>query len=138
MDNKEDGFSLAEIMVGIVILGILTSIAVGATLSQRNKGREASVQQDVQSMAAQIQQHWVGALKTFPASAVKSGNTLPVNKDGVVLYEPVTDPKVATFTYKTKDTTRKGSYCITVSKKWNKTTTVYSSKTGKMSSKCTY
>lgn len=137
-DERESGFSLTEIIVGIIIIGILTSIAIGATIHQRNKGRELMVEQDLNGMAAEIQQYWVGANKTWPAPAKVGENVLPVNKAGEVLYEVNSSSDVATFNYVAKDASRKTTYCIIATKKWNGETLAYSSSTGETHKNCTF
>ena len=36
-EDHEDGFSLVEILVGVVIIGIIAGIAIGVGLNQREK-----------------------------------------------------------------------------------------------------
>lgn len=53
-EDKESGFSLVELLVVIVIIGILSAIAVGAFLNQRQKANDAALKSDVRSAANTI------------------------------------------------------------------------------------
>lgn len=49
-EDNEEGFSLVELLVVIVIIGILSSIAIGAFLNQRKKANDAAVESDMRSL----------------------------------------------------------------------------------------
>lgn len=48
--QKEDGFTLVEILTVILIIGILTAIAVPVFLNQRQKAAEAAMVEDMHSI----------------------------------------------------------------------------------------
>lgn len=52
--QKEKGFSLIEILVVIIIIGILAGIATAAYMHQRAKARDASLKQDLRNAASVI------------------------------------------------------------------------------------
>lgn len=57
--NGDDaGFSLIEILVVIVIIGILAAIAVPLLLSQRKKGYDASLKSDLRTVANDIESYY--------------------------------------------------------------------------------
>lgn len=53
-EDTEDGFSLVELLVVIVIIGILSSIAIAAFANQRKKAVDASLISDVRTTGTQM------------------------------------------------------------------------------------
>lgn len=54
-ETSEEGFTLIEILVVILIIGILASIAIPVFLNQRQTANDAAVKSDVKSLAMVIQ-----------------------------------------------------------------------------------
>ncbi|HZV26887.1 MAG TPA: prepilin-type N-terminal cleavage/methylation domain-containing protein [Acidothermaceae bacterium] len=65
--GRTDGFSLIEILVVMIIIGILAAIAIPAYLSQKAKGYDASAKSDLRSWAAELESYNVDAL-SYPAT----------------------------------------------------------------------
>jgi type IV pilus assembly protein PilA len=75
--EKENGFSLVELLVVMVIIGILAAVAVPAYLSQRSKGYEAQAVNDMGNVRTMVETYAVdndgsyaglnGSTQTSPA-----------------------------------------------------------------------
>ena len=75
--NEESGFTLVELLVVMLILGILAAIAIPAFFSQRDKGYDADAKADVRSVQT--------AIETFAID--NNGSYATANKAALVAIE---------------------------------------------------
>lgn len=54
-EDREEGFTLIEILVVIIIIGILASIAIWFFLGQKKKANDATLKSDLSTVAIQMQ-----------------------------------------------------------------------------------
>jgi type IV pilus assembly protein PilA len=53
--RNERGFSLPEVLVVLLLLGVLAAIAIPQFLGQRNSGHDASAKSDVRNLAGAVE-----------------------------------------------------------------------------------
>ena len=71
--RDESGFTLIEILVVILIIGILASIAIPVFLNQRKKAADATLQSDIRTAAAGVQT-WIAGGGTPDQFRIDNGN----------------------------------------------------------------
>src|SRR3954470_9173300 len=68
MKEKDQGFTLIEFLVVIIIIGILAAIAIPVFLNQRKKGVDASLKSDLKNAATNVET-WATDNASSPVSA---------------------------------------------------------------------
>jgi type IV pilus assembly protein PilA len=81
MNRSTKGFTLVEIMIVVVIIGLLAAMAIPAFTKVRQSSLEKTVLNDARQIGAAVQQYCmengcdsVGAITYSPATGVLSGN----------------------------------------------------------------
>lgn len=82
MNHK--GFTLVEILIVVIILGILAAIVIPQFTEASNDARTSSLTSDLQSLRAQIELYKMQHLDTLPSNAIVNQLTLKTNLAGAV------------------------------------------------------
>lgn len=88
MNRKSSGFTLIEIMVAVLIIGILAAIAIPSYRSYLLKGNRAAAQAYLMDIAQQQQQYLLDA-RTYATNVAGLSMTTPTN---VSTYYTIQDP----------------------------------------------
>lgn len=68
--DREEGFSLVELMVAVAIMGILAAIAIPAYMNQRKTAIDSTVVNDVKNAATQVET----GVSTYPTTRCVASN----------------------------------------------------------------
>lgn len=117
MQEKDQGFTLVELLVVVIIIGILSAIAIPAFLNQRKKAVDASIKSDLKTVATNLETYYTDE-QTYPAASTSSGTpptlaigtgtnaiTVTLSSGNTVVYTPDTGNQTYTLHgYNTKGT----------------------------------
>ena len=72
---KNKAFTLVEILIVVIILGILAAIVIPQFTEASNDARESALQSDLQTMRSQLELYKVQHLENYPQQIVGSDST---------------------------------------------------------------
>lgn len=121
--NKQLAFTLVELLIVILVIGILSAITIVAYNGIQNLAQEARVQSDVSQMVKKVQIFAVSNADMYPTSITSCHDTVP----SAVCYEGSDD---LTVTYAVDNSVTPKSFCFSTT--ISNGTSYYSDENGKV------
>jgi len=88
MRHKNAGFTLVEILIVVIILGILAAIVIPQFTEASNDARNNALASDLQTMRGQIELYHIQHLDTYPTAAIVNQLVYRSNSSGTTGSDP--------------------------------------------------
>jgi general secretion pathway protein G len=96
MTRKNNAFTLVEILIVVIILGILAAIVIPQFTEASNDARTSALSNDLQTVRSQLELYKVQHLDNYPPSATAAGFiaqlTSRTNQSGTIGTDPTLFP----------------------------------------------
>ncbi len=78
MHKAQDGFTLVELLVVMIIIGVLAAIAIPALNGAKSKAQEAAVKSDVKQIAKEVVAYYIDGKGPLSVSGTPDGKSWTV------------------------------------------------------------
>lgn len=97
MQEKDQGFTLVELLVVIIIIGILSAIAIPVFMNQRKKAVDSGIKSDLRTIANEMETYYID-YQVYAGSAAKNVATIGTATTSTVTVNASDDDTVFTIT----------------------------------------
>ncbi len=100
LKNKESGFTIVELLIVIVIIGILAGLVITQFLGANQQARDSERKTDLNSLASQLEVYFAKSagyptLTNVNTAAWRTGNQFNAGDNGKALADPVSASSAA-------------------------------------------
>ncbi|GAA0289609.1 prepilin-type N-terminal cleavage/methylation domain-containing protein [Kineococcus aurantiacus] len=121
----DDGFSLIELIVVMVIMGVLAAVAIPSFLSQRHRAFDSQARADVRAAQNEVEAYFSGS-QAYPDAVLWSdASPVPANAATVKRSKDVA-PGVSSLVYRHSG----DDYCLSVQSRSGSWVVIVSSRSG--------
>ncbi len=139
--SADSGFTLVELLVVMIIIGILAAIAVPVYLNQRARGVDTAMRSDLRNVAQAMESEFISSqIYSSPTQAggagtpvTIAGETVAISTGNAIAAEPLNSAGAQVGSW-----TAAAGYCLSASNAAGSTTAIYNSLSGgiKMGASC--
>ncbi|MBI5357252.1 prepilin-type N-terminal cleavage/methylation domain-containing protein [Candidatus Saccharibacteria bacterium] len=112
LKKKQSGFTIVELLIVIVVIGILAAIVITTFTGVQKKGRDADRKSDINSMYSQVEVYFAENGK-YPTLTDMNSSTFRTNSLKGLSDDALTDPKGSGATLVGAPAANSYSYAVT-------------------------